>query len=229
MKPMTRLFMVLLAPALLAWTAYVAVPMSAQSEVNGATAALKDAQGKTVGNATLTGNGSGGARLQVTLNGFTTAAAGEHGIHIHAVGMCEAPGFTTAGGHFNPGGKKHGLNSPEGHHAGDMPNLVMNADGSGSYETTASDITLDAGAANSIFDADGSAIVIHAGPDDMVTDPAGSSGARIACGVLTAARVPVAGMPQTGATTIPQGYLWYILAAVLVAGGLIATRRRWNA
>src|SRR5688500_11365220 len=229
MKPMTRLFLVLLAPTLLAWTAYGAIPMSAQSEVNGATAALMDAQGKAVGSATLTGSAAGGARLQVTLNGFTTAAAGEHGIHIHAVGMCEAPAFTTAGGHFNPGGKKHGLNSPEGHHAGDMPNLNLSADGSASYGTTVMDITLDAGATNSIFDADGSAIVIHAGPDDMLTDPAGNSGARIACGVLTAARVPVAGMPKTGDTTEFYGYAWLMVASALVVGGLLVTRRRLNA
>src|SRR5688572_12867691 len=118
MNRTTRVFALLIAPALLAWTVFAAIPLSAQSEVNGATAALMDAQGKAIGSATLTGNAAGGARLQVTLNGFTTAAAGQHGIHIHAVGMCEAPGFTTAGGHFNPGSKKHGLNNPEGHHAG---------------------------------------------------------------------------------------------------------------
>lgn len=229
MKSTTKLLTVLLAPALLAWTAFAAVPMFAQSEVNGATAELRDAQGQMVGNATLLGSGAGGVKVQVSLNGFTSAAAGEHGIHIHAVGKCEAPGFTTAGGHFNPATKKHGLNSPEGYHAGDMPNLIMNANGSATYETTVSDITLDAGAANSIFDADGSAVVIHAGPDDMVTDPAGNSGARIACGVLTAARVPVAGMPRTGDTTGPNDYLWFMLGAALVAGGLLTKRRSWNA
>ena len=229
MKSTMRLLTVFLAPALLAWTAFAAVPMFAQSEVNGATAELKDANGQTVGNATLLGSGAGGVKVQVSLDSFTSAAAGEHGIHIHAVGKCEAPGFTTAGGHFNPGGKKHGLNSPEGHHEGDMPNLIMNASGSATYETPVSDITLDAGAANSLFDADGSAVVIHAGPDDMLTDPAGNSGARIACGVLTAARVPVAGMPRTGNTTGPSVYLWFMLASALVAGGLLVTRRRWNA
>ena len=229
MKRTTRVFAALIVPLLLAWTAFAAIPLSAQSEVNGATAELKDAQGQAVGNATLTGNGPGGVKVQVALNGFTSAAAGEHGIHIHAVGICEAPEFKTAGGHFNPDGKKHGLNSAEGHHAGDMPNLNLNADGTASYETSVSDITLDAGAANSIFDADGSAVVIHAGPDDMLTDPAGNSGARIACGVLTAARVPVVGMPQTGNTTGPNGYMWFLLASALVAGGLLATRRRWNA
>lgn len=229
MKRTTRVFAALIVPILLAWTAFAAIPLSAQSEVNGATAEFKDAQGQAVGNATLTGNGSGGVKVEVALNGFTMAAAGEHGIHIHAVGMCEAPEFKTAGGHFNPGGKKHGLDNPEGHHAGDMPNLDLNADGAASYETSVSDITLDAGAANSIFDADGSAVVIHAGPDDMITDPAGNSGARIACGVLMAARVPVAGMPQTGNTAGPGSYLWLLFASALVAGGLLlVTRRRGN-
>lgn len=105
----------------------------------------------------------------------------------------------------------------------------MNADGSASYETVVKDITLDAGAPNSILDADGSSVVIHAGPDDMVTDPAGNSGARIACGVLMAARVPAAGMPQTGNGAGQNGYMWLALAAILVAaGGLLATRPRWN-
>jgi len=229
MKRTTRVFAALIAPVLLAWAVFATGPLFAESEVSGATAALMDAQGTTVGNATLTGSGSGGVKVQVALNGFTAAAAGEHGIHIHAVGMCEASEFKTAGGHFNPGSKKHGLNSSEGHHAGDMPNLNLNADGSATYETTVTDITLDAGAINSIFDADGSAVVIHAGPDDMLTDPAGNSGARVACGVLTAARVPVVGMPQTGNTGGSNGYLWFMLASALVAGGLLVTRRRWNA
>jgi superoxide dismutase, Cu-Zn family len=228
-KLTTKLLTVLIAPALLAWSASAAIPIFAQAEVNGATAELRDTQGQMVGNATLVGSGEGGVKVQVSVNSFTSAAAGEHGIHIHAVGKCEAPGFTTAGGHFNPSSRKHGLNSPEGPHAGDMPNLVMNANGSATYETTVSNITLDSGGANSIFDADGSAIVIHAGPDDMMTDPAGNSGARIACGVLTAARVPIAGMPRTGDGVSQNAYLWFLLALGLIAGGLLTTRRRLNA
>ncbi len=228
MKGITKVFTLLLAPALLAWLVFAAVPLFAQSEVNGATAALMDAQGKTIGNATLTGTGSVGVRLQVSLSGFTAAAAGEHGIHIHAVGMCEAPAFTTAGGHFNPGGKKHGLNNPEGHHAGDLPNLNLATDGTATFETTVMDISLDAAASNSIFDGDGSALVIHAGPDDMLTDPAGNSGARIACGVLTAARVPVAGMPQTGGSldinVLTLSGLLVALALVFLGRRMAATR-----
>jgi LPXTG-motif cell wall-anchored protein len=169
----------------------------------------------------------GEVNLRVTLNGFTSAAPGEHGIHIHTVGMCEAPGFTTAGGHFNPTTKKHGLNNPEGHHTGDMPNLVLSAGGSATYQTTVAGITLDAGTATSLFDADGSAVVIHTGPDDLMTDPAGNSGSRIACGVLTPASVPVAGMPRTGSATGNDSsvFAWLALAASMLAGGLLATRR----
>jgi hypothetical protein len=119
MKPTTRLLTVLLAPALLAWTAFAAVPVFAMRGKR-RYCRTQGCPGAGGWQRDMTGNGSGGARLQVTLNGLTSAAVGEHGIHIHALGMCEAPAFTTAGGHFNPGGKKHGLNSPEGHHAGDM-------------------------------------------------------------------------------------------------------------
>lgn len=107
-----------------------------------------------------------------------------HGLHIHAVGKCEPEtNFTTAGGHFNPYSKKHGTKNPEGPHAGDMANLVVGADGTAKTEITASLVTLGADV-NSLFDADGSALVIHAGPDDETTDPTGNSGARIACGVV---------------------------------------------
>jgi superoxide dismutase, Cu-Zn family len=229
MKSAARLLAALLAPTLLAWTAFAATPLLAGPEVEGAIAELKDAQGQTVGSAILTAIAPQGVKVQVLLNGFTSAAEGDHGIHIHTVGKCEAPGFTTAGGHLNPAGKKHGLNSPEGHHAGDMPNLKLNGDAGAIYATTVSGVTLDAGAAGSIFDADGSAVVIHAGPDDMVTDPAGNSGARIACGVLVAARVPVAGMPQTGSGPDGNVYVWLSLAAALVACGVFAAGRRRSA
>lgn len=217
-----RYFSLLLAPALLAWTVLAALPAVAQSATNGATAELKDAQGATIGNATLTTTGSGAVKIQVSVNGFTAAAVGDHGIHIHAVGKCEGPAFTTAGGHFNPTTKKHGLNNPEGPHGGDLPNLVMSAGGSATYEATDDRISLENGAANSIFDADGSAVVIHAGPDDLMTDPAGNSGARVACGVLSAALIPV-GMPSTGGMS-QDVYIWLAVGVVLLAGGLLATR-----
>jgi len=112
---------------------------------------------------------------------------GLHAVHIHATGKCEAPQFTSAGGHFNPGNKKHGLRSGEGAHAGDLPNLYVARSGSGRFETLNDRITLSPGD-NTVFDRDSSAIVIHAAGDDDVTDPTGNSGDRIACGVLVKGR-----------------------------------------
>jgi superoxide dismutase, Cu-Zn family len=111
---------------------------------------------------------------------------GLHAVHIHAVGKCEGPAFTSAGGHFNPLGKKHGLKNPDGPHAGDLPDMYVNKDGIGRYETFMESVTFGAGQ-TSIFDADGSAVVVHATTDDNVTDPAGNSGDRIACGVISRA------------------------------------------
>jgi superoxide dismutase, Cu-Zn family len=109
---------------------------------------------------------------------------GLHAVHIHAVGKCDGPQFTTAGGHFNPAQKKHGLKNPEGPHAGDLPNLYVTKKGAGRFEALTDSVTVGSGA-NSAFDADGSAIVIHAAGDDDTTDPTGNSGDRIACGVIT--------------------------------------------
>jgi Cu-Zn family superoxide dismutase len=109
---------------------------------------------------------------------------GEHGIHFHALGLCDgATAFASAGGHFNPLDRHHGLENPDGPHAGDMPNLVVNADGTGAIDVVTGRATLRSGPA-SLFDSDGTAIVIHAGTDDQKTDPSGNSGARIACGVV---------------------------------------------
>ncbi len=144
-----------------------------------ATAELKDARGQVVGTATLTEAG-GGVRLSVDARGLTP---GEHGIHIHEVGRCDPPAFTSAGAHFNPDRKQHGLQNPAGPHAGDLPNLTVAADGAGRLETTTDRVTLGSGP-RSLFDADGSALVVHAAPDDMRTDPTGNSGGRVACGVI---------------------------------------------
>jgi Cu-Zn family superoxide dismutase len=107
-----------------------------------------------------------------------------HGTHLHATGRCDPPGFTTAGGHLNPAARQHGLRNPAGPHLGDLPNLTVAANGTGRMEATIA-ATLTPGQAP-LFDADGTALVVHAGPDDMVTDPAGNSGARIACTVIAA-------------------------------------------
>ncbi len=108
---------------------------------------------------------------------------GAKAVHVHAVGTCEGPQFTSAGDHFNPGKKEHGMMNPQGPHAGDLPNITIAADGSGRMESATDRIALGAGA-TSLFDADGSALVIHAAPDDFKTDPTGNSGSRIACGVI---------------------------------------------
>lgn len=152
-----------------------ALPAAAQS----ASAPLKDGSGKEVGSVNLTQTPHG-VLINVSVKGLP---AGEHAFHVHAVGKCEPP-FTSAGGHFNPGGKKHGLLAAEGHHAGDMPNLHIPQSGDLIVEIMNTDITLEKGKPNSLFDADGSAVVVHAGTDDYKTDPTGDAGGRIACGVV---------------------------------------------
>jgi Cu-Zn family superoxide dismutase len=144
-----------------------------------ATANLLNANNQPAGTATFT-EVSGGVRMVVQAKGLPP---GPHGLHIHEVGKCEAPTFTTAGGHFNPDKKQHGMQNPAGPHAGDLPNITIGPEGHGWLETLASRITLRDGPV-SLFDTDGSAIVIHAAPDDYTTDPTGNSGDRIACGVI---------------------------------------------
>lgn len=140
---------------------------------------LNDAAGKAVGTATVTATKTG-ISIALDLNGLP---AGEHAIHIHQNAKCEAPAFTTAGGHFNPTAMKHGLDNPEGHHAGDMKNFTVAADGTAKAQIADDAVTIADGP-HSIFTGGGTAIVIHAAADDMKTDPAGNAGARIACGVI---------------------------------------------
>lgn len=141
----------------------------------GAQAKLYDATGREAGFVMLTQQKEGELAGVLNVNGIVP---GSHGIHIHSVGKCEAPGFTTAGPHLNPEGKQHGLMNPAGAHEGDLPDVVVAADGTG-HATFVAKSNLPA-----LFDADGAAFVVHAGPDDMKTDPSGNSGARILCGVL---------------------------------------------
>lgn len=140
----------------------------------GAQARLYDAAGREAGFVTLTLKGDD---LTGAVN-VTGVSPGPHGIHLHTVGKCDAPDFTTAGGHLNPESKQHGLENPMGAHQGDLPQLMVGADGSG-HATFPARTTLD-----TLFDADGTAFVVHAAADDNRTDPTGNSGARILCGVL---------------------------------------------
>ncbi len=142
-----------------------------------ATAMVQNANGIDVGRATATEVAGG---LRVTLDA-QTLPPGTHGVHIHTVGRCDGPDFTTAGGHWNPTGTKHGSMNPQGPHEGDLPNLIIGTDGRGTIG-----ITIPGATMAGLMDADGSAFVVHAGPDDLMTDPAGNSGGRIACGVFQA-------------------------------------------
>jgi len=144
-----------------------------------ATADVKTADGKDVGTVTLTQTRTG-VRLSGSLKGLP---AGEHALHMHSVGKCEPP-FTSAGPHFNPAQKKHGKLNPEGHHAGDMDNIVVPASGNLALKIVNKDITLEKGKPNSVFQEGGTAVVIHAAKDDYTTDPTGNAGDRIACGVV---------------------------------------------
>jgi Cu-Zn family superoxide dismutase len=142
---------------------------------------LKDAQGKVVGNIVLWDQDSGVA-LELHLHDLTP---GDHAIHFHQVPKCDGPDFKSAGGHFNPDGKKHGFDSPDGHHAGDMKNFTVRADGTApNVHLEDGDVTLKDGP-HSLLSNGGTAIVIHAKADDYKTDPSGNSGDRIACGVIT--------------------------------------------
>jgi superoxide dismutase, Cu-Zn family len=138
-----------------------------------------NAQGNRVGTARIMA-AKDGVRIFVSVEKLPPGALG---IHIHAVGKCEFPAFATAGGHFNPDAKKHGKYNPDGPHAGDLLNLEVGPDGTGKATLQAIGVTLGDGA-NSLFHDGGTAIVIHASADDYKTDPAGNSGARIACGVI---------------------------------------------
>jgi superoxide dismutase, Cu-Zn family len=132
-----------------------------------------------VGTAVFLQDGSG-VRILLDVTGLPP---GDKAVHIHEVGQCDPPSFESAAGHFNPMGAQHGTANPRGPHAGDLPNITVDSSGRGHLEHTTKRVTLEKGA-TSLLDANGSALVVHANADDMRTDPAGESGARLACGVI---------------------------------------------
>jgi Cu-Zn family superoxide dismutase len=144
-----------------------------------AKADLLDTKGAPVGTATFSEKSNG---VQLDLKAFNLPP-GLHGFHIHAVGKCEAPAFISAGPHFNPEGKQHGWDNPQGHHLGDLPNLNVGPEGKANIRILVPGVTLGEGP-KSLFHEGGTSLVIHEKPDDGKTDPAGNAGARIACGVI---------------------------------------------
>jgi Cu-Zn family superoxide dismutase len=163
----------LIAAAILGGCAAVDVPVA------GPPATLINASGQPIGTVTQAQT-SGGVTLAILASGLPH---GLHGLHVHAVGRCDSPKFESAGSHWNPASRKHGLSNPAGPHAGDLPNI--SASSSGVARET---VVLAHASLAELGDADGSALVIHAGPDDYMTDPSGNSGGRIACAVLASPR-----------------------------------------
>ena len=141
---------------------------------------LKDAKGNSVGMAMISPASGGGVSVELTLKGLPP---GDHGVHLHSVAKCEPP-FTSAGEHFNPTKKKHGLSNPEGPHAGDMANITVAANGTVTTTLTNKNVTMSAGV-NSLYAGGGTALVIHERADDMKTDPSGNACNPIACGAIT--------------------------------------------
>ena len=151
---------------------FICTAVTLAAAQNGATVEMKNGQGQSVGTATLSSARDGGVSVALDLKNLTP---GRHALHFHQTASCEGPAFTSAGGHYNPENKKHGLQNPEGPHAGDMNNFTVLKDGTAKTTVVAPHMKMGVAAA----------LVVHAGVDDLKTDPAGNAGDRVACGVVS--------------------------------------------
>ena len=173
-------------PLTVAFAATLAAPLALPGCV-----AVEPQGGPPMALVNSSGQSIGTVRAWQTTGGVTFRIAGSglphgvHGLHVHAVGRCDPPDFTSAGAHWNPASRKHGMSNPDGPHAGDLPNVTVAANGALGETVTLTGASLTATGAGALLDADGAALVLHAAADDYVTDPSGNSGARIACAVIT--------------------------------------------
>jgi Cu-Zn family superoxide dismutase len=163
---------------------FCSVPLVATAAPATVTVKLANSAGKAVGTATLTDTDKG-VKIDLDLTGLPP---GDHAIHVHETAKCEGPDFKSAGGHFNPDKKHHGMESKDGPHAGDMPNFTADAKGNAKTSLVAPNVNLKSGDAHSVFAGGGTALVVHEKADDMKTDPAGNAGSRIACGIIAPAK-----------------------------------------